>query len=107
MNQKMQVFTGENNTITARCYDDGRVVFNVHAIQDGDYTGPAFYGWLEPQSFGTLWWKWTQQTVGEALHAAMQCLHSKEFKLREGQAQIAAAQATIRALADIEKELSA
>ncbi len=64
-------------------------------------------GYVSPKDTGRLWWRRTQVSVGEAMQEVMAELHRREFLMREAESQVEATRATIRALAEIEKELSA
>ena len=64
-------------------------------------------GYVSPRETGFLWWRKTQRSVGEAMQEVMGELHRREFLMREGEAQVEATRASIRVLAEIEKELSA
>jgi hypothetical protein len=65
------------------------------------------YGYVNPKTTGRWWWEKTQPSVQEALERTVADMHRQEFLTREAASQIDAARATMRALAEIEKELSA
>jgi len=61
-------------------------------------------GFTSPEN---KWWGSYQPSIGEAMQEVMSVLHRQEFLMREAESQVNATRATIKALAEIEKELSA
>jgi hypothetical protein len=109
----MRIYEGERFAVVARCLPDGKVTVSVGRAEYSDeqvwnhsHSFLDRVGYVNPKQTGILWWRRWQPSVADAVQAAMQDLHRREFQLEEGERQIAAARHSLKAIADLERELA-
>jgi len=92
-----------------RGFISGRwVSFWMSDYPNSDGSGcERFYGCINPESHGHWFWRKTEPTVWEALEDVVAHMHRQQFMKREAEAQVDTARATMRAMAELERELLA
>ena len=109
--RKQEIYRGEWLCLMAELFPN-RVYFwlaqlswQEHARRDRYNDKDWNIGFTVPKSG---WFKWTSEaSIGEAMEEQMARLHHQEFLMREAEVQVGASRATIKALVEIERELSA
>jgi hypothetical protein len=111
----VEVLKTERHVVLASIESDCVRVGFVESDAPGDQVGSVYHwlgltvGWVRPvrkRWFNAWLDRRVFRSVAEAIETVVAAVHRREFLAREAEAQIQASRATMKALADLERELN-